>query len=69
MSERPLKSKLSIALDNDIVDRIKEWAIEDDRSFSSYVNRILREYVKDKDASEENKRRNRRGIIMGNDKK
>ncbi len=49
MTERPLKSKLSIALDDDIVERIKELAIEDDRSFSSYVNRILREHIREID--------------------
>lgn len=46
MTERPLKIKLSIALDDDIVERIKELAIEDDRSFSSYVNRVLRDHIK-----------------------
>ena len=49
MTERPLKSKLSIALDDDIVERIKELAIEDDRSFSSYVNRILSDHIREID--------------------
>lgn len=30
MEERPLKTKLSIALDADVVEKIKELAVEDD---------------------------------------
>lgn len=45
MEERPLKTKLSIALDADVVEKIKELAVEDDRSFSSYINRVLRAHI------------------------
>lgn len=43
---KPLKNKVSITLDADIIDRIKELAEEDDRSFSQYINLVLREHIK-----------------------
>jgi hypothetical protein len=42
---KPLKNKVSITLDADIIDRIKELAEEDDRSFSQYINLVLREHI------------------------
>lgn len=46
---KPLKSKVSITLDADVVKKLKELAEADDRSFSQYINKILREHVlKDK---------------------
>jgi len=42
---KPLKEKVSITLDSDIVDRIKELAERDDRSFSQYINKILKEHI------------------------
>ena len=47
---KPLKNKVSITLDADIIDRIKELAEEDDRSFSQYVNLILKDYIRSKDS-------------------
>lgn len=41
-----LKMKVSITLDSDIIEKIKLFAEEDDRSFSQYINLILKEYVK-----------------------
>ncbi len=41
---KPLKIKVSITLDSEIIDEIKTLAEEDDRSFSQYVNLILKEY-------------------------
>lgn len=49
---KPLKNKVSITLDADIIDRIKELAEEDDRSFSKYINLVLREHIKSLDKSE-----------------
>ena len=46
---KPLKNKVSITLDADIIDRIKELAEEDDRSFSQYINLVLREHIKNLD--------------------
>jgi len=42
---KPLKTKVSITLDTNIVEQIKELAEADDRSFSQYVNLILKEYL------------------------
>ena len=49
---KPLKNKVSITLDADIIDKIKEHAEEDDRSFSQYINLVLREHIKNLDKSE-----------------
>ena len=38
---KPLKEKVSITLDSDIVEKIKVLAENDDRSFSQYINKVL----------------------------
>lgn len=38
----PLKSKVSITLDWDIIEKVKILAEEDNRSFSQYVNMLLK---------------------------
>lgn len=43
---KPLKSKVSITLDAEIIDEIKALAEQDDRSFSQYVNLVLGEYLR-----------------------
>ena len=45
---RPLKEKVSITLDGDVVEEVKRLAEEDDRSFSQYINRVLRKHIKNK---------------------
>lgn len=45
---KPLKTKVSITLDTDLIQNIKLLAEEDDRSFSQYINLVLKEYLKDK---------------------
>lgn len=49
---RPLKSKVSITLDSDIIEKIKLLAEQDDRSFSQYVNMILKEHLNNSSFSE-----------------
>lgn len=49
---KPLKNKVSITLDADIIDKTKELAEKDDRSFSQYINLVLREHIKNLDKSE-----------------
>lgn len=44
---RPLKEKVSITLDSDIIEKIKELAEADDRSFSQYINIILKDHVQE----------------------
>lgn len=46
---KPLKSKISITLDTDMIEIIKQLAEEDDRSFSQYINLILKDYLKKND--------------------
>lgn len=41
---KPLKSKVSITLDEDMIQEIKKLA-EEDRSFSQYINMVLKEYL------------------------
>ncbi len=45
---RPLKEKISITIDNDILEIIREEAEQDDRSLSQYINFILKEHIKAK---------------------
>lgn len=42
---KPLKEKLSITLDGDILEKIKELAEKDDRSLSQYINMVLRKHI------------------------
>lgn len=43
---KPLKTKISITIDSDILEIVKSLAEEDDRSLSQYINLILKEHVK-----------------------
>lgn len=49
---RPLKEKISITVDSDIVKRLKELAEADDRSFSQYINMVLKEHIQDSSPSD-----------------
>ena len=42
---KELKTKVSITLDTTIIEKIKGLAEADDRSFSQYINLILKEYL------------------------
>ena len=42
---KPLKDKVCITLDNDIVIEIKRLAEEDSRSFSQYIYLLLRKHI------------------------
>ena len=46
---KPLKTKVSITLDSTIIEQIRELADKDDRSFSQYINLILKEYLLQKE--------------------
>lgn len=46
---RTVKEKASITLDGDLLEAIKNLAEKEDRSLSSYINLVLRQYVPDKD--------------------
>lgn len=49
---KPLKSKVSIALDSDIIESIKQLAEQDDRSFSQYINLVLKDHLDRRSANE-----------------
>lgn len=42
---KPLKIRTSITLDEDVYEKVKVLAENDDRSLSSYINLLLREHV------------------------
>ena len=42
---KPLKEKISITIDSDLLEKLKEKAEKDDRSVSSFINLILRKYI------------------------
>lgn len=44
---RPLKEKISITIDSDILLKLKEMAEYDDRSLSQYINIVLKQHTKD----------------------
>lgn len=46
---KPLKNKVSITLDEDVIQLIKELAEKDDRSFSQYINMVLKDYINQMD--------------------
>lgn len=43
---KPLKTKVSITLDDTVIEKIKELAEEDDRNFSQYINMVLKEWIR-----------------------
>ena len=45
---KPLKEKISITIDSDILEKIRYEAEKDDRSLSQYINLILKEHLKNK---------------------
>mgnify|MGYP005755025935 CR=1 FL=1 len=49
---KPLKQKISITLDEDIIKRVRVLAEDCDRSLSQYINLVLRDYLKALDADE-----------------
>ena len=43
---KPLNEKISITIDGDLLERIREAAELDDRSLSQYINLVLKEHIK-----------------------
>lgn len=43
---KPLKEKISITVDNDILEKARIEAEKDDRSLSQYINIVLKEHIK-----------------------
>ena len=51
---KPLKEKISITIDSDIIETLRKLAEKDDRSLSQYINIILKSYI----SKETNKKEN-----------
>ena len=45
---KPLKEKISISIDSDLVQKIKLLAEYDDRSVSQYINLVLKKHIENK---------------------
>ncbi len=45
---KPLKEKISITIDSDILEKTKQAAEDDDRSLSQFINLVLKNYFKNK---------------------
>lgn len=44
-TQKPLKNKVSVSLDENIIRRIHELAEADDRNFSQYINMVLKKHI------------------------
>ena len=44
---KPLKQKISITIDSDILEKIREKAEYDDRSLSQYINLVLKKHLEE----------------------
>lgn len=49
---KPLKTKVSITLDENVVNQIRELAEADDRNFSQYINLILKKWIAEHSTNE-----------------
>ncbi|MBD5086574.1 MAG: toxin-antitoxin system protein [Clostridiales bacterium] len=45
---KPLKEKISITIDSDLLSELKIEAEKDDRSLSQFINIILKKFIQDK---------------------
>ena len=52
---KPLKKSVSITLDEDVIEKIRLFAEETDRSFSQYINLLLRKHIIAREARDEAK--------------
>lgn len=46
---KPLKEKVSITIDEDLLKKLRALAEDDDRSLSQYINLVLKQHVENKD--------------------
>ena len=42
---KPLKEKISITIDSDLLEKVRYEAEKDDRSLSQYINLILKQHI------------------------
>ena len=44
---KPLKIKISVTLDDPVIQKVKYLAEQEDRSLSSYINQVLKAHLKE----------------------
>ena len=49
---KPMKKKVSITLDEDLIEKVKTLAENCDRSFSQYINLTVKEHVNEQENKE-----------------
>ena len=52
---KPLKKSISLTLDEDIIEKVRVLAEDSDRSFSQYVNLVLRKHLAAREARSESR--------------
>lgn len=52
---KPLKEKISITVDSDVLEKLKTEAANDDRALSQYINLVLRKHIKKLEKQREEK--------------
>ena len=55
-TQKPLKVKVSITLDEDVIHQIRALAETDDRNFSQYINLVLKKHLNDTQKKEDGKK-------------
>lgn len=48
---RPLKEKISITIDGDLLEKLREKAECDERSLSQYINLVLKKHLQEQEES------------------
>lgn len=47
---KPLKEKISVTIDSDVLEKARQAAEADDRSLSQFINLVLKKYLLEKEA-------------------
>ena len=55
-TQKPLKVKVSITLDEDVIREIRALAENDDRNFSQYINLVLKKHLNNTQNKEDGKK-------------
>lgn len=50
---KPLKVKISITIDSDILEKAKVEAEKDDRSLSQYINILIKQHISSNDTNKQ----------------
>lgn len=44
--DKPLKEKISISIDPDVLEELRKEALREERSLSQFINIVLKKYIK-----------------------